>query len=178
MDECTWSVFVERYQQLLVGGLGFGGIILTLWFNAWMERRRHERQLRHERTALRTAFVEELRIIDRGFDEGRISSEPDADRYQDVLIPTKTLTDVYDSKQSDLGLLSRDEVQKVMRAYLLVKEVPFRVGLIAHQTSESGDYVVVDVERYDVLKGIHEVALTEIRAAIDALERALARDAG
>jgi hypothetical protein len=59
MTLCTW---VREFQTLIVGFLGFAGVIFTLWFNAWQTRRQRREERHHESETLRVALVEELGI--------------------------------------------------------------------------------------------------------------------
>ena len=53
---------VNEYQTLIVGGLGFFGVMVTMAFNAWQSRQQLREELRHERQAMRVALIEELKI--------------------------------------------------------------------------------------------------------------------
>jgi hypothetical protein len=57
------SCLLREYQTLIVGAVGFAGVIATLFTNAWLSRKEHTRQVDHERTALKAALSAELSII-------------------------------------------------------------------------------------------------------------------
>jgi hypothetical protein len=64
---------------LIVGGVGFTGVILTLATNASLARRQHVRQVEHERTVVRTALRAELEAIAKAYrDRIEMLSEPSA----------------------------------------------------------------------------------------------------
>jgi hypothetical protein len=44
--------------------------------------------------------------------------------YGSMLVPLETITDIYKSMIGRLGLLSRSEIQAVLRAYLLIQQMP------------------------------------------------------
>jgi hypothetical protein len=46
--------FVKNYQTLIVGVLGFIGVIATLVLNAWLARKAEQRRITHETKVLRT----------------------------------------------------------------------------------------------------------------------------
>ena len=47
------SEFFKTYQTLIVGFLGFLGVMTTLWWNARLQRKQEERRERREASALR-----------------------------------------------------------------------------------------------------------------------------
>ena len=61
---------------VVVGVLGFIGIIVTLIVNAWLVRRERQETLKQERTAMRTALVEELKILKLSLEIGIETIEP------------------------------------------------------------------------------------------------------
>lgn len=89
--------FLRLYQTLIVGSLGFAGVIATLAMNAWLARRQHERQVRHEANVLRTALRAELEIIRDAF-RSRIETIDSAKPGEkSLLVPLDSLSDVYGS---------------------------------------------------------------------------------
>jgi hypothetical protein len=48
--------------------------------------------------------------------------------YGSMLVPLETITDIYKSMIGRLGLLSRSEIQAVLRAYLLIQQMPDRIN--------------------------------------------------
>ena len=64
---CIAGALIKEYQTLVVGALGFTGVILTLIMNARLNREQHTRQIEHERTGLKAALSTELSIISDTF---------------------------------------------------------------------------------------------------------------
>jgi hypothetical protein len=58
----TLGTWVQEFQTLTVGIVGFAGIILTLCFNARQAREQRREERRHECQTLRAALLEELKI--------------------------------------------------------------------------------------------------------------------
>ena len=58
---------LDRFQTLVVGALGFIGIIVTIATSAWLTRRQYSRQIKHEGDMLRVALRAELEIIRDAF---------------------------------------------------------------------------------------------------------------
>ena len=44
--------FIKNYQTLIVGVLGFIGVMATLVLNAWLERKAEWRRIEHETSIL------------------------------------------------------------------------------------------------------------------------------
>ena len=69
-----WSE-IQHFQTQIVGIIGFAGVIATLWFNARQARNQRIDERHHESEALRTALIEELKIIRESVTE---NADPDA----------------------------------------------------------------------------------------------------
>jgi hypothetical protein len=166
--------FVLQFQTLIVGGLGFLGVMVTLFTNAALARRQHTRQIRHEANALRIALRAELEMLREAFrDRIATIAEAQPDRSHGVLIPLGTMTDVYERSIDRIGLLSIGQINAVLRAYILVRQMPERLELLArkHATEEerargfahaSGDY-------FEAVWHMHENYLNHIDLALSVL---------
>ena len=119
--------FYERFQTAIVGVLGFAGVIIALISNARLVRRDRLEALRQERAALRTALVEELKILKLSLEDGIQKLEEQDDR-SGAIVPTDPMSDVYNAFVPRIGILTSQEVKKVMWAYLSVRE--FRKNLV------------------------------------------------
>ena len=110
---------------VVVGVLGFIGVIITLIVNAGIARRDRLEMLRQERTAMRTALAEELRILKVPLEDGiQKLKEQIKEGGEDggVIVPTDPGSDVYNVYVPKIGLLTSQEVEKVMLAYLTIRE--------------------------------------------------------
>ena len=163
--------YLIKFQTLIVGVLGFSGVIITLFTNAWLNRKQHTRQIEHERTALKAALSTELSIIRDAFRD-RIEMIRDATRTQGIWVPLDTMTDVYTRLIEKIGLLSREQVDLVMRAYLLIRQMPERLRLIEGMRKiQPGDgYLWVSSEHAGGARKMHENFLGDIERAIAALK--------
>jgi hypothetical protein len=82
------------------------------------------------------------------------------------------MTDIYEELIDRLGLLTPDEIEKVMRAYLLIQQLPGRIRLLlwqSHDQIESAEYMRVGRKHFVAVKAIHKNYLTQIELAIMAL---------
>ena len=167
--------FLDRFQTLVVGALGFIGVIATIATSAWLTRRQYSRQIKHEGDMLRVALRAELEIIRDAFVD-RINTIADAEEHHiSVLVPLDTMTDTYSRLLEKIGLLSQDEVRAAMKAYLLVRQMPERLKLLRseHGTvleKEKG-YALIDGDLFSAVQEMHENFLKDIETALSALSR-------
>ena len=163
--------FITQYQSIIVGLLGFGGVILTLLLNARLERKRRAASIAHDRLVIRTALVEELRTIARSF-QGRIEmlEKAEVGNTEQMLVPMTTMVQVYDRLLDRLGLLSSTEVQNVMRAHLLLRELPEKLRLLNPQMpADSSGYFKLERRHFQSVKTLHVNYKGVIEEAIAAL---------
>jgi hypothetical protein len=168
---CTATWLIKEYQTLIVGVLGFTGVIITLITNARLNRKQHTRQIEHERTALKAALSTELSIILDAFRD-RIEMIGDPPATQGTWLPLDTMTDVYSRTMDKIGLLSREQVNLVLRAYLLIRAVPDRLRLMegSHEIQPGAGYLWISSKHVGDARRMHENFLGDIERAIAALE--------
>jgi len=167
MFDCLVDIF-ERFQAFLIGLLGFAGVIYTIIMNARLTRQQHERELIQEQTALRTALIAELRALRKTY-EDRIQSLREKDSGQSALIPEFVSKQVYDNLLDRIGLLTAEEIESVMDAYLLVAELPVRLRLFAKDSigsPEHSGYINIGKEFAEVAAKIHDSFLPKIDTAL------------
>ncbi|MGI9485651.1 MAG: hypothetical protein ACR2RF_07175, partial [Geminicoccaceae bacterium] len=127
-------VWIKDFQSLIVGIIGFAGVILALVVNAWLGRRDVREQRRHISSTLRVQLVEELRInrssLVENIKEWEGLSE-DQKKTKGCFVPTKTMDDAYTSSLDKIGLLSEEEVSNVMYAYLSIRTHYNNLSLIS-----------------------------------------------
>lgn len=59
----TLCAFAKDFQTLFGTLVGFGGVCLTLWFNAHQAEKRRVDEIKHDRNATRIALSSELSVI-------------------------------------------------------------------------------------------------------------------
>ena len=163
---------LERFQTSLVGVLGFTGVILTMIVNAKTQRDLQSAQRQHEVRSLRTALLVELKTNAQMYDT-RISDLSQADGTHHALIPSKVTNNIYQSSLPHVGLLSAHEVESVLRAYLLLEEMPYRLRLLVGTNNVGGyndEFIRIDANQQHRAKQIHEALLPRLREAVAALE--------
>lgn len=162
----------DKYQTLVVGLLGFLGVIYTIRMNARLARDQRERHLNHERAALRTALYAELTTIRRTYEDRSQSCE--ASNGRSVFIPEYVPHQIYHQLLDRIGLLTLEEIEPVIQAYLLVAELPVRLRLLSRDSGnpgESSGYIHIGEDYVEVVAGIHVSFLSSINSAIEVLKR-------
>jgi hypothetical protein len=152
----------QRFQTILVGILGFGGVILTLWYNAHAARRQGERVLKNEQASICAALHAELTIRRDSIQKG--IADFGANRVGEIVIPIKPMSAVYHALLPRIGVLSSRKVRVVMYAYL--KDDTLLRSLILFGTHD-GDYVFVNTKRVDELNTMFESVLPHFERAIE-----------
>ena len=164
---------LERFQTSVVGVLGFTGVILTMIVNAKTQRGLQAAQRQHDVRSLRTALLVELKENARMY-EDRISTLSESDGTHHALMPSRVTNSIFQSSLSDLGLLSAEEIESVLRAYLLLEEMPYRLRLLVGTNNVGGyndEFIRIDANRQHDAKRVHEALLPSLREAVAALER-------
>jgi len=172
MANCVLQV-VKDYQTLLVGLLGFTGVITTMLANAKMQRNQHERALLHEARSARVAIKTELLANKKSY-ELRISqlNEP-PDESSGALVPSKLSNQLYNELLPKLGILSEEELEKVIQAYALISEAPYRLRILVGTDNViglNGENIRVESGKLQAAKEIHERILVVITKAIELVE--------
>ena len=164
---------LQQFQTSLVGVLGFTGVILTMVVNAKTQRNLQSAQREHAIRALRIALLVELKANVQMY-ESRIGDFSKADGTHHALIPSKATNNIYQSSLANIGLLSTQEVEAVLRAYLLVEEMPYRLRLLAGTDNVGGykdEFIRLDASTQQDAQKIHEALLPSLREAVTLLER-------
>lgn len=165
----TWLEWTEKFQTLIVGVIGFAGVINTLLVNAWLTRRDRREVLHHERQTLRAALVEELTInrtaVVHNLETLREDEEP-----KGAFVPTDLMDDAYRAFVRRIGVLSQAEVSKVMNAYLSLRTSNAKLFLLGVPTETSDRHVQVPAENVVMLAGMLENLLGPVDEAIEIMK--------
>ena len=156
-----WAA-IHEFQTLMVGIIGFAGVTVTLWFNAWQARKQRLDERRHESEALRTALIEELNIISESVTKNAVGS----DKSQDAFVPTDPTDDAYRAFTHRICLLSEGEVRKVMYAYLTLRTYNAKLFLIGVPTQTSERHVKIPATNIPLLTWMYKGLLDPINQAI------------
>jgi len=167
---------IAKFQTLIVGFIGFAGVIFTLWYNGNVAREQRRDERHHEREALRAALVEELKINRRSLKENADSLKQQPPKEEGgAFVPTDPMDDAYRSFVPRIGLLSQAEVTKVMGAHLSLRTYNAKLFLVGVPVHTSPRHVQVPAKNFPLLAKMQESFIGPIEEAIEVLERA--RDA-
>lgn len=167
--------WLETYQTLVVGLVGFAGVIATLVVNAKIARDQRREEREHEREVLRGSLIAELRINRRSLEENsRLLKEQPPDDQGGVMVPTDLIDGAYRSLIQRIGLLSDDEVSRVMWAYGALETYSAKLFLIGVPVHTSPRHVQVPAQNATYLVAMQEGMFALVDEAIEALGRARA----
>lgn len=162
--------FLERYQELVVGAVGFAGIIATLWANARAGRAQHSFERDTEAEGLRRALIEELCLVRESFESRATSLREAGTTGHDALIPFERMTDVYQRSIERLGLLRHNEITALLRAYVLLMQMPDKLAIMAGAAARpSGGYIRIPTHLMEACAEMHRTHAEPVEAAINAL---------
>lgn len=171
---------VEEFQTLIVGVVGFVGVICTLLVNARLARKQHERQVSHQRATLRTALCAELEQIKGLFVDACGTAKSAGEENNSAYIPDQIRVQVFKDLGHQVGLLTTREVAAVIKAYALIEELPQRIRILATQHYDSSarvvpGYVCVSSAGMDTVAKMYESFLQPIEEASGAVKENLGK---
>ncbi|MEW8347033.1 MAG: hypothetical protein AB2687_01900 [Candidatus Thiodiazotropha taylori] len=170
---------IGPYQVLWGALVGFGGVIITLVVNSNNQmklqagQKKHDMELQthqkaHEANTLRVALKAELVSVKESYEEN-ITPVTEGVSFDYALYPNSAFHVVFDSHLEKLGLLSREEIAKVIKAYRLISELPYRLRQIVGVENVAGyedEYIIVPANKEEDAKKAQQDILEEIEGAI------------
>ena len=168
--------WLQQFQTLLVGVIGFSGICVTIWFNAKQSRIERSENLRIERRVLRIGLLEELQqnkhIVSQAM-QLRKSIRSESRVYG---VPQVIFDDIYKQALANLGLLSRGEVGKILHAYLRLRTGLMALDAIPDKYRVSDGFCEVPETIGPEFSTLFKNNIKAMEAAIGNLSSALKRD--
>ena len=154
----------ERFQTVLVGAVGFAGVIWTLRANAKHSEQEHRRQLDARRTTLRRILAAEFRNYSRALKANLEAIIPDGDHLSVGRIHRLFSEDL----TGELGLLEVGEVDVVVNALISLEGLDQYLGHIsASQTNKRFLIPAIAINDFRMITSTTADALDH---AIEALE--------
>lgn len=163
----------ETYQTFFTGLLGFLGVIITLLLNGKLQRDIRKREVDHQANSIRTAIRAELLMNKSAYDL-RLEQFADGSENKHALLPNKIFDEVFHKLLDQLGILEEAEVEKVLHAYHLMSELPYKLRIIAGADSVGGyqdEWIRLNKEVIPVAQEMHEKFLPVIEDTIDVIGR-------
>lgn len=161
----------ETYQTFFAGLLGFLGVIITLLLNGKLQRDLRKREIDHQANSIRTAIRAEL-LMNKGAYDLRLEQFGDDVENKHALLPNKIFDEVFHKLLDQLGILEEAEVEKVLHAYHLMSELPYKLRIMTGTDSIGGyqdEWIRLKKEDISVAKDMHEKFLPVIEDAIDVI---------
>lgn len=163
----------EKYQTFFAGLLGFTGVIITMIVNAKHQIAMQDRKLRHDAQTLRVALRAELDANKKAF-ETRIEQLDEPSGYNQALMPNHPIDQIYSSRLSELGLLSNEETENVVNAYLLISDLFLRIRILVGTDNVIGinnEIIRVSKELQSIVSKMHKSFLPDIERAISLIDQ-------
>lgn len=163
---------VQSLQTIIVGVIGFSGVIITLITNARMSRKQHERTISHERKSLRIALYAELELAKTTFISSSVTS--DNGNEDAAFFPNEYPQPVYRSHITKIGLLSPVEISAIIEAYTLINELPIRLSLLSFGHDPSFDhpgYIYISAAHAETAMDMYRSFLPKIEHALETLKK-------
>ncbi|MDD2738674.1 MAG: hypothetical protein PHR94_07045 [Methylomonas lenta] len=170
MLHCLYQL-IKDFQSLIVGIVGFSGVIITLFMNARLLRLQHQRNVDHERNTLKIALISELTLNQRVFSDKSEVSENNQEEIG-AYYPIEAHTKIYQNFLGKLGLLSEEEAEVVVNAYTLIQELPIRLTFLSSphdQSFEKQNYIFISSQFSSAAAGIYKSFLPSIETALNKL---------
>lgn len=165
---------VKSFQTMIVGAVGFLGVIWTMRANARIARAEHQRQLETKRATLRRILAAEFRNYSHALRGNLKASTPEGE-----LFSVGRVTRIFsESLATDLGLLELDEIDIVVNALISMEglnhflenhslehsETRFLVPVAAWEeyreaASKTANALELGTQAIELIEGGHDVAI-------------------
>jgi hypothetical protein len=163
-----WLALAEKFQTAIVGAVGFAGVIATLVTNARVARLAREATINHEREALRIALREELKVAHNGLVMGERNFQLADQPAGELLIPTQSMTAIFNELLDKLGLLGGDQLQQTLDAYLSLQQMNSTLLLFGRR-SQDGQWIVLPTAHRGEAAKIYAGLIPKVASAITVL---------
>lgn len=161
---------LESFQTLIAGALVFLGVVLTLWFNAWIARKNRAEELKSEKSIVQTALIQELKVIKGSIKEGAEKIEEAKRVGATLAVPRRPMLDVYNTYLPRLGLLEPRQLERVLAIYLHIIELHRGLTLYPNVKIPDEYRVLLRGESLQRLAADHKNLMLGIDEAISCLE--------
>lgn len=164
--------WVHEFQTLIVGGLGFLGVMSTLWYNARLAGKEREAIRTQDRQGLASALDAELQINETAlrlniemYEKGIAGPLP----IPSIIAPGKPLADVYISLMPRLGLLPAEVIHHVVNTYGMIFNLTRMLKLLPEaQVGPHGDILISETS-LGTANGMSQRMLSEVKKTRAAL---------
>lgn len=155
---------IDRFQNVLVGAVGFVGVIWTLRANAKHSNEEYRRQLDTRRLTLRRVLAAEFRSYARALKANLEAKDPDGDHLSVGKIHRLFSEDL----AGELGLLELGEVDVVVNALISLEGMDQYLGHIS--AGQTDKRFLIPTVAMDDFRMIMSTTADALDYAIEALE--------
>ncbi|MCV2883064.1 hypothetical protein [Actibacterium sp. XHP0104] len=155
---------IDRFQTMIVGIVGFLGVIWTLSANARYARLEHSRQLRMRRAVLRRILAAEFRNYSDALKRNRDAIHSKAEEVS----VGKIRRLLSEGLTADLGLLDPDEIDIVVNA--LISLDGFEHCLESICQNNLGTRFIIPAEALPAFRNVCDSTATALDLAVEAME--------
>lgn len=156
--------FVDQFQTLLVGLVGFLGVIWTLRANSRMALEERREQTEAKRAVLRRILAAELRNYSRAMKKNLAADQP-----IDGSISVGRVRRLFSEQlAADLGLLDPDEIDIVVNALISLDGMEHFMENISAQSSNTRH--ILPAEAWDEFQMVNSTTAEALDFAVQALE--------
>lgn len=164
MTSSEFVTFIEQFQTLLVGIVGFLGVIWTLRVNSRTAREEHRTQIESKRLALRRVLAAELRNYSRAMKKNLTAERP-----TDPFLSVGRISRLFSEQlAADLGFLELDEIDIVVNALISLDGMEHFLENISSQASDTR--FLIPAEAWDEFKIVNSTTAEALDYAVQALE--------
>ncbi len=168
-----WNWFAKFLENSAPAWVQAIGSVIAIFVSVHLVNAQHERVIKLDRSTLRIALLAELTAIKAIFDL-RINSKQDATNPCSIFIPEIISTKAYSLLLAKIGLLSSNEIKSIIDAYLLLDDLPNRLGLLSVVPNESYNrkgFIYIAAEHTITASDLHKSFLPKIILAINTLQQ-------
>ena len=167
---------IQSYQTIFVGLLGFLGVIITMLANAKIQRNQIKRTQLHEANSLRIALKSELNANVNAYQLRIEQFKEPSESDKDAIVPNRATDGIYKELLNKIGLLSENELEKIIKAYALLSELPYRIRILVGTDNIGGfenEFLRVKNNKLKTVLKIHESILPSLIEATEEIEHQL-----
>ena len=155
---------IERFQTVLVGAVGFLGVIWTLRSNARHAREEHQRQVDTRQMTLRRILAAEFRNYSHALKQNFEATPPDDELFSVGKIRRVLSKDL----AVDLGLLELGEVDVVVNAIISLDGMEHHLENLSAHDSERR--FLIPIAAWDEFRMVASTTADALDIAVEALE--------
>jgi hypothetical protein len=147
--------FLQTYQTVVVGFIGFSGVIITLVTNAKISQIAIERMESRRAKNISVAVQAEISMI-RDLMQLLVETDFRVDEGGSVVIPLESNDEIFRSQLSNIGALSLDELRAIARVYSEYASFQNKLILAGKKIEKNPFYIELDVKQLPNIKVLAE----------------------